>query len=61
MTLQLVVILSYLTCQVPIHEQIYNQNVMLELTPMGELWKPQGTTNQDQEETIIIFRGEIKE
>ena len=53
-------ILSYLPCWMTIQDEIYNPIVMIEFNTTCEVCNPHDTTYQDQEESVLTFRGDLK-
>lgn len=59
-SLRLQGIISYLPTRTPLVEEIKNPEKVLHLTPSTD-WNPHDKSWQQQEESILSFRGEIKE
>ena len=54
-------IVSYFPCRKPRGEEVSNPQIILHLTPQSDHWNPHDDTYQKQEESMLDFRGEVKD
>ena len=54
-------IISYLPVRAPFENELLTISTELELTPNVPDWDPHDQMYQDQEESMITFKGELKE